>query len=423
MSMVINPASIKGSLRAPASKSVMQRVCAAALLHRGTTTVQHYGDCDDDKVALQIIQHLGATVAYLDDTTLQIVSNGIPEQRLAQVHIDCGESGLSLRMFAPIALLFAEEVIISGRGSLLRRPVQSFAQILPPLGVSVKHDQFPLVLKGTIRPTSVCIDGSLSSQYLTGLLFTYAVLRPSSAHIKVMYLTSKPYIDLTMQVMEHFGMTLPLVSSDDTFTWPGRGGSAPTNISYDVEGDWSNAAFWLVAAAIAGEVTVQGLDAFSAQGDKRILEALQECGAILSIEASQTTVRRAPLRAFHFDATQAPDLFPPLVALASFCEGTTVIEGVHRLTYKESNRAESLMSNFRKLGVDIQLQDDKMIVRGTCTADEVVQLDSFNDHRIAMACAIAALRSKKGVCIDGAAAVSKSYPKFFEMLSLLTSGC
>ncbi|MFN3301226.1 MAG: 3-phosphoshikimate 1-carboxyvinyltransferase, partial [Sediminibacterium sp.] len=195
-------------------------------------------------------------------------------------------------------------------------------------------------------------------------------------------------------------------------------------IEYQVEGDWSGAAFLLVAGAVAGNITVKGLDVFSTQADKAILQALSDAGAGLSVQEHQIEVKSLPLKAFHFNATDCPDLFPPLVALAAFCEGTTVIEGVSRLAHKESNRGISLQEEFCKLGVEIKLQDNLMLITGLrnglqFTAIESTTVHSHHDHRIAMATAIAALNASGPITIQDADAINKSYPAFYSHLQQL----
>lgn len=181
-----------------------------------------------------------------------------------------------------------------------------------------------------------------------------------------------------------------------------------------MEGDWSGAAFLLVAGAIAGDIVVEGLDVFSTQADKAILQALSDAGAGLSVQEKQIEIRNLPLKAFHFNATDCPDLFPPLVALAACCSGTTAIEGVNRLAHKESDRGVTLQEEFAKLGIEIILQGDLMLVKGGNIKGNKVH--SRHDHRIAMACAVAALRADEEVVIEDAQAVNKSYPNFFEHL-------
>ena len=187
---------------------------------------------------------------------------------------------------------------------------------------------------------------------------------------------------------------------------------------YTVENDWSGAAFLLVAGAIAGEITVKGLDVFSAQGDKAILEVLVMTAAFISVSTDEIVVKTNKLKPFHFNATECPDLFPPLVALAACCEGISVIEGTSRLQHKESNRALSLQEEFAKMGVEIKLQDDLMMIDGTTKINGAI-LDSHQDHRIAMACAVAALRAGSETIISEAEAINKSYPGFYDHLKLL----
>jgi 3-phosphoshikimate 1-carboxyvinyltransferase len=188
--------------------------------------------------------------------------------------------------------------------------------------------------------------------------------------------------------------------------------------NYLVEGDWSGAAFLLVAGALAGEITIKGLNVFSSQADKAILRALTMSEAVVSIADDQIVIGPGKLKAFHFDATDCPDLFPPLVALASFCEGTTVIEGVSRLAHKESNRGLTLQEEFGKMGIEITLQDDLMLVKGG-TGLKAATVYSHHDHRIAMACAVAALRAEGETTIEEAEAINKSYPTFYSDLKYL----
>jgi 3-phosphoshikimate 1-carboxyvinyltransferase len=188
--------------------------------------------------------------------------------------------------------------------------------------------------------------------------------------------------------------------------------------TYTVEGDWSGAAFLLVTGAIAGNITVKGLDVQSTQADRAVLQALQSCGAKLSIQPEQIEVGPAALKAFQFNATECPDLFPPLVALASYCKGTTVIEGVSRLAHKESDRGLTLQEEFGKMGVEIELQDDLMLIKGG-NGLKGAAVHSRHDHRIAMACAVAALKATGETVISEAQAINKSYPDFYEHIQAL----
>ncbi len=416
--VTIQPSSVSGNIFAPASKSSMQRACAAALVRKGESIIRNPGISNDDKAALNVIKALGATVNQNEDGSLQIISEGI--KPITQ-EINCGESGLGIRMFTPIIALSKEQITINGEGSLLSRPMNFFDEVLPKLNVQITSNdgKLPIRLQGPLQPKNIGIDGSLSSQFLTGLLMSYSAVDANNITIYVDDLKSKPYIDLTLQVMEAFQLDLPVNNNYESFAFiDAPAAITDTLIDYTIEGDWSGGAFLLVAGAIAGNITVTGLNMASTQADKAILQALMDCGCKLSLQADVIHIGNAPLQAFQFNATDCPDLFPPLVALASCCKGNTVIEGVHRLAHKESNRAITLQEEFGKMGVAIELQDDVMIVHGG-NGVHGATVHSRHDHRIAMACAIAALKADGETTIEEAEAVNKSYPNFYEHLKSL----
>lgn len=415
MKATIFPSTLHGAVQAAASKSSMQRACAAALVAPpGKTIIRNPGHSNDDKAALDIIQRLGATVIQIP-AGLEIHTHGVHP---VTDTIDCGESGLSIRMFTPLAALSARSLTINGSGSLVERPMDFFDEIFPYLGVGItsRQGKLPLTIKGPLQPRNITIDGSLSSQFLTGLLLAYSAAGARDVSINVKDLKSRPYVDLTLEVMRSFGLYVP-ANRDYAVFYYGQSAAAsgsPTR-SYTVEGDWSGAAFLLVAGAVAGPLLVQGLDVHSPQADKAILQALLQCGAGLKAGEDGIRLEPLPLRAFQFDATDCPDLFPPLVALAACCNGTTVLEGTARLTHKESNRALTLQEEFGKLGVTVELQGNRMLVHGGGIIRSA-HVHSRHDHRIAMACAVAALRAAGPVHIAEAQAVNKSYPDFFTHL-------
>jgi 3-phosphoshikimate 1-carboxyvinyltransferase len=427
VTVTIQPSTIAGTITAPASKSSMQRASALALLAGGETQLFNPGKSNDDMAALEIIQELGATVANNADGSLTVKA---PGNSFTGSSINCGESGLSIRMFAAIAALQDREITINGTGSLLTRPMHFFDEVFPQLGVTVRSNEglLPLKIKGPLVPADISIDGSLSSQFLTGLLMAFAKAATKPVTITVQNLKSKPYIDLTLQMMGEFGYHIEHINYEQFIIEPsfGMGPDRDRRLSasprtYQVEGDWSGAAFLLVAGAIAGSVTLKGLDVFSKQADRAILQPLMNCGAVTSIEETQVTVSTpmgGKCQAFHFNATDCPDLFPPLVALAACCEGTSVLEGVSRLAHKESNRALTLQQEFAKMGVEVRLQDDLMMIAGTGSLKGAT-VHSHHDHRIAMACAVAALKANGETVIDHAEAVNKSYPGFYEDLKML----
>lgn len=424
MIVSIQPSSVAGIIVSPTSKSSMQRACAAALLHGGETTINNPGKSNDDLAAIGVIQNLGAEIIEQTEAVLKIKGNnklyspGVTAGN-EPLQINCGESGLGIRMFAPIAALSNLPVTINGSGSLLTRPMNFFDEIFPALGISIQSNngKLPINIRGPLQPKNITIDGSLSSQFLTGLLMAFGKAAKEQVTITVTNLKSKPYIDLTLQVMKHFGCNVEHVNHEKFIVSPAD--KSANNITYTVEGDWSGGAFLLVAGAIAGSLTIKGLDVFSTQADKAILQAIMDSGCNISIEEKQIVITASPLgslgKAFHFNATDCPDLFPPLVALASYCEGTTVIEGVNRLAHKESNRGLTLQEEFGKMGVEINLQDDLMLIKGG-NALKGATVHSHHDHRIAMACAVAALKADGSTIIEEADAINKSYPDFYDHL-------
>jgi 3-phosphoshikimate 1-carboxyvinyltransferase len=247
----------------------------------------------------------------------------------------------------------------------------------------------------------------------------YAAADAKDVSIKVNNLKSKPYIDLTLDVMKHFGMKLPVNKDYKEFYFENETQYSTLSVNhYTVEGDWSGGAFLLVAGAIAGPIFVRGLDLTSTQADKAIVDALMAANAGIAIEAKGIKLVRAAMTAFDFDATDCPDLFPPLVALASNCKGATKIKGISRLTHKESNRAVTLQEEFGKMGVKIELSDDIMVVHGD-NGIKGANVHSRHDHRIAMACAVAALNAEGEMTIEEAEAINKSYPDFYSDLKSL----
>ena len=430
MRATVYPNTLRGEQVAPASKSSMQRACAAALLHRGTARILNPGHSNDDLAAIDVIQKLGAIVKTEDaskekinSTSIIVHSNGV--QPIGDT-MNCGESGLGIRMFTPIAALSDQTITVEGIGSLLNRPMHFFDTIFPKLGIEIQSQAgyLPIQIKGPLKPANIEVDGSLSSQFLTGLLMAFAATENTNAVIEVQGLKSKPYIDLTLSVLNTFGWK---VQHQDykRFEFLAHPPLAD-HIDYTVEGDWSGAAFLLVAGAIAGPIVVKGVQLNSTQADKAVMQALKDAGASLDINENAIQIGPAKdkagvvgsLKAFEFDATHCPDLFPPLVALAAVCNGVTILHGVSRLAHKESDRGLTLQKEFTKLGIRIELNQDRMMVYGG-TGVKGAEVFSQHDHRIAMACGVAALCADGPITITDAEAVNKSYTDFFKHLQHL----
>jgi 3-phosphoshikimate 1-carboxyvinyltransferase len=403
----VAPSEVNGSIRAPSSKSMTQRAIAAGLLSEGESTIINPSFCNDSLAAISIARSLGADVSS-ETSILTMKGGGKP----AETTLNCGESGLAIRMFSPVAALFPEEICITGSGSLTTRPMSMIEDALAQLGVSCKTNKgfLPVTIKGPLTGGLCHINGSLSSQLLTGLLMALPLAEKDSL-VTVDNLKSRPYIDMTLQVLSHFGIKV-MNDGYSRFTIPGRQKYRASE--FTVEGDWSGGAFLLVAGAIAGDLTVDGLRTDSAQSDRAILEALDRAGAKMSMAQNSVRVFKSELRAFEFDATDSPDLFPPLAVLASYCSGTTGIRGAWRLIHKESNRAEALVKEFSKLNIKIEISGDYMLITGGRPSGGIT--DSHNDHRMAMAMATAALGASGDVVIRDPDCIGKSYPGFFDDL-------
>ncbi len=401
---------VGGTLRPPSSKSYAQRAIAAALLSRGTTLVRGLELCDDTRSALQVASALGASIEQQDKEDYLFTGGLAPRSSV----LDIGESGLATRLFTPIASLCDQPVTITGRGSIMRRPMDMMIAPLKQLGVGIEDNGglLPVTVHGPMKGGEAQVDGSVSSQFITGLLMALPLCAQDTV-LQVARLVSLPYIDMTIDLAGRFGVEIEHRDYEEFFI---PGGQEYRCDHYDVEGDWSGASCLLVAGAVAGSVTLENLNPLSMQADVAIIEALSAAGARITTTPSAVTAERGEeLIAFEFDATHCPDLFPALAALAANCVGTSIIRGTGRLTHKESNRAVTLQQEFGRMGIEIDLSQEGLM---KVTGGEIsgAECDSHNDHRIAMAVAVAALNASAPVTIREAEAVGKSYPDFWEDL-------
>jgi len=408
MKITVRPSSISGKVTAPASKSLTQRAIAAGLLASGTTVVRNPSFCNDSLAAIKMAEALGAIVSTDED--MITVKAGL--RPASPVTLHCGESGLAMRMFAPIATALGSQTIITGEGSLTGRPVGMIGEALSQFGVTVTTNNgfLPMTISGKINGGIATIDGSTGSQLLTGLLMALPLLK-SDSELTVHHLKSKPYISLTQQLLSDFGIK---VENHEFKRFNILGNQLYRAHEYTVEGDWSSAAFLLVAGAVAGEVTVSNLKCDSAQADRMVLDALIKAGVKLTKQDNQVKTARSDLKAFTFDVTDSPDLFPPLAALSSYCRGISRIKGVSRLAHKESDRSKAIIQVLNELHINAYVEGDSMFIEGGDVRGTGVS--SHNDHRIVMMEAVMALGCRGEVGITGAEAVSKSYPEFFEAL-------
>lgn len=402
--------SISGAISIPSSKSMTQRVCAAALLHRGQTIIKNVGSSNDEKAAINIIQQLGAAI-QLKGNEMTILSDGIVR---GNTSINCGESGLSARLFTPIAALSNQPITIEGEGSLLQRPMRFFEEVLTRLNVSITAEDayLPFAVSGPLQAKNIVVNGNLSSQFISGLLLALSASATENIILEVDNLVSKPYIDLTLEVLSLFGKTIYHQDYRYFHIHPSTF-SFPQTIEVTIESDWSSAAFWIAAATIQGSVALLGLNKKSNQADKIILDIIRKIGAKTLWENDVLKISSGDLNPFDANLTDAPDLFPVLAVLAACCHGQSKLTGLHRLIHKESNRAESISHLLAQLAVPFAVEQDTLIIQGVKSFN-TIEYDCPNDHRMAMAAALAPLHSEGAIEIVNAECVNKSYPDFWK---------
>ena len=406
MDKTIHKGSTRGCVTAPPSKSYAQRAIAAALLCRGETVLSNMVYCNDTRAVMQVACDLGAEIDLSDNVCT--VRGGLqPRKR----ELNIGESGLATRLFTPVTALCPDEIVLTGEGTVMNRPISMMEVPLRELGAEISSNggYLPIRVKGPVRGGYVAVDGSLSSQFITGLLMALP-LAGQDTTLNVADLKSKPYIDMTIGLLDAFGIEIKHNDYKQFFI---EGGQRYVPTRYNIEGDWSGASCLLVAGATSGQVTVRNLNPLSLQADTAIIDALAHAGAEITTTRDSVTVRRNGLRAFEFDATHCPDLFPALAALAANCRGTSVIRGTCRLVHKESNRARTLADVFTRMGIETDIETEN-VMRITGGQIRSTTVDSHNDHRIAMAAAVAALNSENDIVVRHAEAVNKSYPEFWD---------
>lgn len=404
--------SISGIVNVPSSKSYVQRAIALASLSETTVTIQNLSNSEDSLAAQGVVSSLGAEFTAANGTFH--LTNGIAKNLTNNISINCKESGLSTRLFSAFSLLFKQSFQVNGEGSITQRTMEMVIEGLEKFGKQIKSidSKLPLIIEGEASKYEIEIDGSLSSQFLTGLLIVAPFLK-ADTEIRVLNLKSIPYIEMTIDLINHFGLE---VENNDFKVFNIKGNQRIISpVEYRVEGDWSAASFHVVAAAIGGSLKLTGLMKDSRQGDKAILEAVKLAGAKISWINNDLFIEKSDLIPFEFDANECPDLFPPLVVLASYAKGKTVIKGLKRLKHKESDRGVTLQEECAKIGVKIDLLDDEMIIYGIGHLDisKEIIFSSHNDHRIAMAMSLFSIGAKSPIYIQESQAIDKSYPDFY----------
>ncbi|MGI5849429.1 MAG: 3-phosphoshikimate 1-carboxyvinyltransferase [Christensenellales bacterium] len=416
MDVKILPSRLQGNITVPPSKSAAHRAIIAAALAKGHSTIKNVDLSSDILATIGACRSLGCTIHIGNShkyRTLEI-KGGLHISGSA--NIDCAESGSTLRFFIPIACALEGKKIFTGKGRLPKRPIDAYFDIFDKEGILYKKpalSSLPLSVSGTLAGGDYVVEGSISSQYITGLLLALPTLDKDTSIAVVNGFESKGYVDLTIRILQQFG--IDIVCSDSHYTIKGNQAYKPQN--YTIEGDYSQAAFFIAGGALTGDICIDGLSRVSLQPDSAIIDIMKRMGAKVDWDQSTLRVKKSYLTGIDIDVSQCPDLVPPLAVAAAFADGKTRITGASRLRIKESDRLNAISVNLNALGVKTQERPDGLIIQGA----EIAQGDvsSFGDHRIAMAFSIAALRTQGGIRIKGAECINKSYPGFLKDLASL----
>ena len=407
MDVRITPSQLKGTVCAPPSKSDVHRAVICAALSGGVCKVTPVAMSDDIKATVGCVEALGARVALKGDV-LRIDGTNMFKNKTAV--LDCCESGSTLRFFIPIAASGGVNATFNGRGRLPERPLNVYLDCLPEAGVEcICENKLPLTIEGRLKSGIFDIPGNISSQFVTGLLFALPLLRGDSKIVLTTKLQSEGYVDMTIGCMKRFGVCVERAD----YGYFIRGGQHYAARDYRTDGDWSQAAFFMTAGALSGDVTVSGLNILSAQGDKKAAELLDAFGADVKLDRDRVTVKKSELKAFDIDASQIPDLVPILAVAASVAEGTTRIYNAERLRVKESDRLKSASDMINALGGRAQITRDGLLITGV-KGLKGGTVNGCGDHRVVMAAAVAALRCENEVTVSDGESINKSFPDFFD---------
>jgi len=401
MNVKITPKNLSGKVIAIPSKSQAHRILIASALSGNTACV--CSNSDD--------------IEATGDCLLELENSDEPV-------FNCRESGSTLRFFLPLSMVFKNKATFIGTGGLPHRPLSPLKEQLEEHGCvfSNKGDDI-CTLTGALKGGKFTLPGNVSSQFITGLLFALPLLSESSEIILSSPLQSSPYVTMTLNTLEMFGIKIDALFDESCAersysAFRIKGGQkyvSPANAT--VEGDWSNAAFWFVAAAIStsieSTITCNGLDILSAQGDKKIVSILKAFGGNISKCEKSVIASPGELHGIEIDAVNIPDLIPIISVLAAVSVGKTTIINAERLRIKESDRLHAIYDGLTRLGADVEELDGGLIIRGKDRLNGGT-VSGFNDHRIVMSMAIASIRCENPVIIEGAEAVNKSYPNFFD---------
>ncbi len=396
MDIKVYPSKLIGTVNAPSSKAYSQRMIIAAALADGVSEISNITVSNDISVSAAAMEALGANV-FCEDGVFTIKGIKTPPEK---AEIDCCESGATLRFVIPVAAALGTESTFLGRAKLPQRPITPYLREFPSKGITFEpQGGLPLHMCGKLSSGEFLMEGDISSQFITGLLYALPLCEGNSVIRMTSPLQSKPYVDMTVSALGNFGIEVEETVNNGLPEYHVRGGQKyrPCNIS--VEGDYSQAAFFYVADALGSEITIKNLDPDTAQGDKAIVDIIRSCGKTME--------------PFTVDVGDIPDLVPILTVLGCFTKGTSRIVNAARLKIKESDRLSDVARQLNAIGGNITAGDDSLTIEPVEKFSGGI-VDSCHDHRIVMSAAIAALSSEAPVIIKGAEAVNKSYPGFFD---------
>ena len=412
MRVTVRPGNFGGTLFVPPCKSLAHRFLIAAALAGGRSKIDNIEQSNDIKATVGGLRELGADISFNDRTAyITGIKRFLPVMNI----VNCGESGSTLRFFIPVFSLTGDKVVFKGEGRLMQRPQTVYSEIFRKRGLMFSQEGDFLTINGALTAGKYSVAGDVSSQFITGLLYALSMCDGDSVINILPPFESRSYVLLTVDVLQKFGVS---VCFYDDLTIKVKGGQKYVPGSFCVEGDYSQAAFWLVAGSICGDVKVNNLLPGSKQGDRVIVDILRRCGAAQEFGDNFVSCKKASLMATEIDLSDCPDLGPVLMVLGLFCKGETVISNAGRLRMKESDRILSMQSELSKMGADIFSDRDTVFVRKSVLRD-TYNLDSHNDHRVAMALAVASVCAGIEIDIDNAQAVDKSYPMFWNDLKSL----
>ncbi len=403
-SVVIERSPLSGELTLPPSKSIMHRAIICAALAAGESRVSPVIFSDDILRTIDAVRALGAEVDMLDGA---VAVRGItsPAER---ADINCGESGSTLRFIMPVAAALGTTASFTGSGMLPSRPLGVFYDVMPPHGAAMSSSHLPLTVSGQLRSGTYTVDGGVSSQFITGLMFALPLLSGSSTIRLSSPLQSASYVNITLSVLRSFGVNILQRGSE--YIIPGRQRYRPHD--YISEGDWSHSAFFITAAMAGGEIRLRGLKKVSPQGDSAVFDIARRMGADLSFDGDTLVCRKKRSSGITIDASDIPDLVPAIAAAAALAGGRTNIINAGRLRIKECDRLAAMSQGLAALGAEVAESADALVIKGGGELHGG-SIDGHGDHRIVMA--FACLASCIGnVTISCAEAVSKSYPGFFD---------